>query len=212
MGRKLINYLPEVLRNYREFQKTFEAEEPEFENLQDELSKVLKDFFVEDATESGVKRWEKKLKINPKITDTLEDRKFKILTMMLKKLPYTYRRLEELLENICKTDYKIIPNFNEYEMRIRINLTSKNQYNNIQQLLNTIVPANLIIDLDLIYNQHETLALYQHRQLGNFTHRELREDPFFLQLDGEFIIYNELEQLSYSQLEEMTYKEIKGEE
>ena len=101
MGRKLINYFPEVLRNYREFQKTFEAEEPEFENLQDELSKVLKDFFVEDATERGVRRWEKVLKIVPKPGENLEDRKFKILSKLVKKLPYTRRRLEQLLEMLC---------------------------------------------------------------------------------------------------------------
>ena len=98
MGRKLINYLPEVLRNYREFQKIFEAEEPEFENSQNELSKVLKDFFVEDASERGVRRWEKVLKITPKATDSLEDRKFKILSKLVKRLPYTHRILEQLLE------------------------------------------------------------------------------------------------------------------
>ena len=65
MDRKLINYLPEVLRNYREFQKTFEAEEPELLKVQEELSKVLDDLFIEDATERGVKRWEKS-KLNPK--------------------------------------------------------------------------------------------------------------------------------------------------
>jgi hypothetical protein len=101
LARKLINYLPEVLRNFREFEKTFESEEPEFEKLQNELSKVLKDLFVEDATERGVKRWEKLLKIVPKPSETLEDRKFKILSKLIKKLPYTRRRLEQLLEVLC---------------------------------------------------------------------------------------------------------------
>ena len=101
MARKLITYLPEVLRNFREFEKTFESEQPEFEKLQDELSKVLKDLFVEDATERGVKRWEKLLKIVPKPSENLEDRKFKILSKLVKKLPYTYRRLEQLLEVLC---------------------------------------------------------------------------------------------------------------
>lgn len=104
LDRKLINYLPEVLRNYREFQKTFEAEEPEFENLQDELSKVLNDLFVEDATERGVKRWENILGIVSKPSENLEDRKFKILSKLVKKLPYTYRRLEQLLGALCGED------------------------------------------------------------------------------------------------------------
>lgn len=101
MGRKLINYLPEVLRNYREFQKTFEAEESELLKVQEELSKVLDDLFVEDATERGVKRWENILGIVPKPSENLEDRKFKILSKLVKKLPYTRRRLEQLLEVLC---------------------------------------------------------------------------------------------------------------
>src|SRR5690606_21275236 len=143
--KKLINYLPEVLRNFREFQKIFEAEEPEFENLQDELLKVLKDFFVEDTTERGVRRWEKILKITPKATDSLEDRKFKIITYITRNLPFTLRTLEQMLETLCgKNNYEIELRHNDYEIEVRINLTNNNNIIDVLSLLEIVIPANLI--------------------------------------------------------------------
>lgn len=145
LGRKLINYLPEVLKNYKEFQKTFEAEEPEFENLQDELSKVLKDLFVEDASERGIKRWEKLLKIVPKATDSLNDRRFRITTRLIRKLPFTYRTLQQMLETLCgEGNYDVELRHNNYEIEIKINLVKNNNIMDILSLLEIVVPANLI--------------------------------------------------------------------
>ncbi len=145
LDRKLINYLPEVLRNFREFQKTFEAEEPEFENLQDELSKVLKDLFVEDASERGVKRWEKVLKIVPKATDDLNDRRFRIITRLIRNLPFTYRTLQQMLETLCgEGNYDVELRHNNYEIEIKINLVDNNNIIDIISLLEIVVPANLI--------------------------------------------------------------------
>ena len=183
MGRKLINYLPEVLRNYREFQKIFEAEEPEFENSQNELSKVLKDFFVEDASERGVRRWEKVLKITPKATDSLEDRKFKILSKLVKRLPYTHRRLEQLLEALCGEDgylLEIVEDFvngirlYNYTVKVRVALTRKNMFDDVKILLQEVIPANHIIDLSLLYNQHFTVGQYKHGELSTWTHNYIR--------------------------------------
>lgn len=144
-NKKLINYLPEVLRNYREFQKTFEAEEPEVQKVQEELSKVLKDLFVEDATERGVKRWEKVLKIVPKATNSLENRKFKILSKITRKLPFTLRVLQQMLETLCgKNNYEIELRHNDYEIEVRINLANNNNIMDVLSLLEIVVPANLI--------------------------------------------------------------------
>ena len=145
LDRKLIDYLPEVLKNYKEFQKTFEAEEPEFKNLQDELSKVLKDLFVEDATERGVKRWEKILKIVPKATNSLENRKFKILSKITRKLPFTLRVLQQMLETLCgKNNCEIELRHNDYEIEVRINLGNNNNIMDVLSLLEIVIPANLI--------------------------------------------------------------------
>lgn len=145
LDRKLINYLPEVLRNFREFREIFETEEPELLKVQEELLKVLNDFFIEDATERGIKRWEKILKIIPKGTDSLEDRKFRITTYITRRLPFTLRILEQLLETLCgKNNYEIELRHNDYEIEVRINLADNNNIMDILSLLEIVIPANLI--------------------------------------------------------------------
>ena len=145
MDRKLINYLPEVLQNVREFEKTFESEEPEFEKLQDELSKVLKDLFVTDATERGIERWEKLLKIVPKATDTLDDRKFRIMTKLIRRLPYTLRRLGEMLKTLCGDgNFDIKLDNDRYEIEIKVDLAGNNNIVDVLSLLRIVIPANLI--------------------------------------------------------------------
>lgn len=145
MDRKLINYLPEVLRNFREFREVFETEEPELLKVQEELLKVLNDLFIEDATERGIKRWEKILKITPKATEGLKDRKFRIISYITRKLPFTLRTLEQMLETLCgKNNYEIELHHNDYEIEVRINLADNNNIMDVLSLLEIIVPANLI--------------------------------------------------------------------
>jgi hypothetical protein len=176
LDRKLINYLPEVLRNFREFQKTFEAEEPEFENLQDELSKVLDDLFVEDATERGVKRWEKILKITPKATDSLEDRKFRIIIYITRKLPFTLRTLGQMLETLCgKNNYEIELRHNDYEIEVKINLADNNNIMDVLSFLKIVVPANLIQILKSYLTVRSTVPKYA---IGGMSGEEITVYPW----------------------------------
>ena len=89
MDRKLINYLPYVVRDYAEFQGITGAEQPEFENAWAAVDDLLNNQFIKTAGNLGLSRWEKILGISPKGTDTLDDRRFRVLTRLNEELPYT---------------------------------------------------------------------------------------------------------------------------
>ena len=78
MDRKLLDYLPPVLREVLEFQAINAANEPEISIAWDALALVLANQFLDTATASGVAVWERELNIRPKDTDTLEVRKARI--------------------------------------------------------------------------------------------------------------------------------------
>lgn len=63
MDRLIIDYLPAVLCNVPEFKALMAAEQPEIEALWAEQKSVLENQFLVSATELGVKRWERILKI-----------------------------------------------------------------------------------------------------------------------------------------------------
>ncbi len=176
-NRKLINYLPEVLRNFREFEKTFEVEQPEFEKLWEEVSKVLKDQFVSDSTERGVLRWEKLLKIVPKATDSLEVRKVVILGKLNRQLPYTFKRLYDLLTIICgENEFEIELHHDIYLLLLKGDLVIKERFAKIYALLQEVVPANVVVDFILLYNQHLALEPFTHGQLEGYKHIQLRNE------------------------------------
>ena len=176
--RNLIDYLPEFLRNVREYKAILtDAVQPEVVELFQSIDNALNDQFIPDATEYGVSRWEKMLKINPKATQTLDERKFTILTMMNSQLPYTSKSLEKRLEVLCgKGEYSVELNAQNYTLKVRIALTSRSKYTDVENMLEKIVPANMIIDCSLMYNQNKMFNSYTHEQLKAFTHDELRNE------------------------------------
>lgn len=84
MERQLIKYLPYVVRDYPEFQGITGSEQPEFERAWGSADDLLNNQFISTAGSMGLSRWEKILGITPKGTDTLEDRRFRIMTGSMK--------------------------------------------------------------------------------------------------------------------------------
>lgn len=177
-NRKLIEYLPEFLRDIKEYEAILTlAEQPEMVALWEAEENALNDQFIEDATENGVSRWEKILRIVPKSTQSLDERKFSILTRMNEQLPYTMTSLKQRLEALCGKDgYSVELETNKFILKVRIALAAKNNYKDVSAMLEQIVPANMIIDMNLMYNQHQTISKSTHGQLSAYTHERLRSE------------------------------------
>jgi len=177
LDRLLINYLPEVLREYREFKAITSAEQDEMDTLWDALANALTDQFIWDATENGVKRWEAILKIYPKASDSLDDRKFRIIAKINEQSPFTITSLNQQLTNLCGADgYTSILQNTIYKLIVRVALTRKANYDDVEKLLRRVAPANIDVDLSLLYNQHSLLAGYTHMQLSTYTYNQIRNE------------------------------------
>ena len=68
------------------------------------LDAAFNDQFVNSATVNGVERWEKSWESKPKGTDTLDARKFRILSRLNEQLPYTLPVLKSMLQSLCGED------------------------------------------------------------------------------------------------------------
>ena len=65
-------------------------------------------------------------------------------------------------------------NVEKFTLEVRVALTAKNNANDVYIMLDKIVPANMIIDCSLMYNQNNKWMTYTHGQLNSYTHEELR--------------------------------------
>lgn len=178
MDRLLIDYLPPYMQEYREMSRIMTAEQPEFELAWVAGENALADPFVWDATENGVKRMESIIGLTPMDTDTLEERKFRIIAYINQSLPYTYRRLEQALTNLCGDDYEIDLDADKYRIEIKLGLSNRNNFQAVKDVLYKMIPANLEQYVTIKYNRHEMFKPKTHGEMAAYTHYQLRNEVF----------------------------------
>lgn len=175
MDRKLINYLPDILKNIEEFDQLMQSEQPEVEWLWSEADKYIDNSFVLTQDESTASRWERILHITSKDTDELDVRNFRILSVMQGKLPYTFRVLYKNLLAMVKNekDFKLEIDNDKYSVKITVALSSSELKEEIEKLADRIVPANMLLSVSLWYTTHRMLEKKTYGSLETYTHEEL---------------------------------------
>lgn len=83
----LMAYLPEYLKKYCELEAIMQTENMELENIKMQHTQVIDDRFVISCGIYGVLRFEKMLGITPLLDDSLETRKFRILSKQSVSIP-----------------------------------------------------------------------------------------------------------------------------
>lgn len=173
----IIDYLPSVLKEIKDFKGIADAENPELLGLWLLLEDLLCDQFIENATEKGVKRWESVMNVDPMGTDSIDIRKFNILARLNQRPPYTFRNIANQMTMLCgENGYTMTLNSGTHTLAVRIELIVKRKFDEVNSLLRRSLPANIIIDLSLRYNQHQTIAAKTHAQLATLTYDHIRNE------------------------------------
>lgn len=173
----LIGYLPDIMQEIREFQQIIGAENPELSLLFEKLDLVIDNCFVDSLDSYGCSRWENMLAIIPKDTDSIELRRIRIKAALNGDTPYTMRSLENKLIALCGENNVFVEYANDiFTLSVSIALQAKDQYIYIKNVLEEIVPANIIINVKLLYNTHSVIKKMTHAEMKAFTHKSLREE------------------------------------
>ena len=174
---KINSYYPDIIKDIREFKVLAEAQDNSLSLIYDALENIMDDQFIETAKNYGVARLEKIVKIKPKDTDTIEERKFKLLAKYNENIPFTKRRLIELLDTLCGNDgYVLEINNNQFSLNVNVELKQKKNVQAVEETLERIIPINMVFNVELRYNQHITVGKFTHSYLSNKSHKEIREE------------------------------------
>lgn len=177
MRKKLQDYLPPILLKTYEFPLLCKTEQPEIDRLHDAADAVLDAQFISTAGERGIERYEQIFSIVPQDTDTLDERRFRVLAKINAQLPFSIRRLRQQLSTLCGEDgYRMEIDGGRYTLTVKVALTAKRNQQAVEELLADIVPANMVCTTSLLYNQHADLTRFTHAQLALLTHFEIREE------------------------------------
>ncbi len=174
--RVLIEWLPDFLHGYKELKVINEAEDIQFDKLDANIGVAFDNQFVVTANEYGIARFENILGITPKADETLEDRRFKVLGRLSSQLPYTETTLHQYLEALCGSDgYELEVDCENSKISVRVSLKAMNMFNDIKELVENVIPVNLLLELSQKYNRYKTFISMKYSEVAQFTFKELRE-------------------------------------
>lgn len=170
MDRRLLDYLPPVLRQVLEFQAINEANEPEISLAWDALALVLSNQFLDTADSTGVRVWEKELRIFPKDTDTLEMRKARIKALWNLELPYTIPWLKNWLTSLCgPTGHE--EEISDYVIDIQLDYTvlpdAEKLAAEILDMLLMVRPANMLVLMTAFLHSQGTISCGAYTEMSN---------------------------------------------
>ncbi len=178
----LLSYIPDFLKEYEEMRAVQEVLQPEIQRLEDETESVFSNQFISSSDIRSMKRYEKMLHIQPLPDDTLADRRFKVLSKWNRMIPYTKIALRQKLSVLCGEDGFTLEIDPKKVITVRVALKSKRNFYEVREMLEEFVPCNMVMDLDLLYNQHDLLCKFTHKQLRAWSHRQIRNEVF---INGE---------------------------
>ena len=168
-------YMPPFLLEIEDFKFTVPKLNAEFERLYAAVDTLMLNQYILTMDENMLNKLEKQLKIIPSAQDTIENRRLRILSKYNISLPYTYRAVCDMIDNLCGAG-KYSFSVDGYNVEVRIDLSVKKQLSIIKDMLTNILPANLVLNVDLKYNQYGDLRKFRHGELHKYKYGELRNE------------------------------------
>lgn len=172
----LLSYIPDFLKEYEEMSALQKVLQTEIQRLENGTEELFDNQFIASSDITSIKRYEKMLDIQPLAGDTLADRRFKVLSKWNRIIPYTKVTLRQKLSVLCGEDGFTLEISPQKVITVRVLLKSKKSFYEVKEMLEEFVPCNMVIDLDLLYNQHSVLSKFTHKQLGAWNHRQIRNE------------------------------------
>lgn len=139
-------FLPPVSRDSRDMQEIMRVENPEFILLWEIMADLLDNQFIPSMGELGLSHWEWILEVLPQDTDTIEDRRNRILRLLAGTRPYTVEKLQEMLDaTFGNGAVGVDLDENLYEIWFVLSKEMRERSGEVISYAEPIVPKNLLL-------------------------------------------------------------------
>ena len=173
----LYDYLPMFVKSFGEMREIFRNVDLEMDEIQTDIEFLFDNAFIDSADEYGISEYEKVLGILPADGEDLEIRRARVKIRWNDYLPYTKWTLRDKLDTICGVGmYQLIEDYENYYVSVRTQITSDTVLDEVQLLLEKILPAEMEFSVGQMFNTHGKLKRYTHGELHAYTHKQLKED------------------------------------
>ena len=158
----LWHYLPDILKEFRELNALFHAEEPQFQLLVHNQIGLLDNLFIDTATSEGLKRFEQILHLYPNPGDTIAVRRSNVMAAWFSDKKYTLKTLLNRLSTLQGND-NIQLEWDEddnYLLHVITRLEIMGQVDRLYEILEEMLPADVAYESVNYIEFNETFNVF----------------------------------------------------
>ena len=167
MENRYMNYLPDTVSELQEFQRLSEIEGMVLEETAAAKEELIDNQWILTARRSGLLRLAKIMGfLGAEILETETMRK-EILYRWNSRSPYTYFHLQDWLDGCLGAgNYLSDLQKEQYFLHLVLELNVKEKKDFLEKHLRKIIPANLVLEVDLNTNTYGKLNVMTHGQMN----------------------------------------------
>ena len=144
---------PEVILNIKDVKAAIDAGDKVGDILERALFELDNDICIRSSEESGIAHREKILGINPRDTDSIEDRRLEVLLRWYDSPLYTETVLRQKMDaTLGENQYVLKIDLNTKTVFCLVELTRNRMQKSVIDMLDQMVPLDYLISVALRYN------------------------------------------------------------
>jgi hypothetical protein len=182
MYKSLSNHLPPFLQENQEFVQIMQTEDEEIHRISTQIARASDNSFAEHADDVGLERWEKMFGIVPLPGSRSHRRLQEVLVRLADGPPYTKHSLDVALTSLFGNNgIPLHIMFFEplnFSVRIELALALENSLESIRRFLELRLPANMVLQIVLLYLRHNALQKFRYGELSLHTYLQIRRGEF----------------------------------
>lgn len=175
---EIASYRPDFINRFREFQALGVSEDIELKRLLESTQWLQEQLYFDTADHTGLGMMAQDIGVVFPADATLEDKRMITRMELASRVAYTKVTLKRMMDGLIgEENYSWRIDFANQTLWVRIDLARKNQRNALYKMLRRVIPACMVIDLDLRYNQLYMLTKFTIEELKQYTVLDLKENP-----------------------------------
>lgn len=206
----VIHYFPMHIADIEEFKRIAKVYDAQLKQVWVELDRMEDNRHFDSMEASECTYWEKIMQINLTGEETLEDRRRNIKGRWVSSRPYTSRKFKEVLDAMVGEEYyKLEINPKEKYLKVSLMLEAISKDGYIYDLMRAMAPADMVVQVMIIFNRHRSFKPYTHTQMAAYIHYQLRTATDFeteFNTQAHLATYRHNQLSSYMQSALMTQK------
>ena len=168
---------PGIIENIPDIATIYETNDEQADELDEAIETLDDNIFLDDMHEDQIVRWENILKISPATDDSWDDRRFRVKTKVLERLPYSYRVIINKLETLVPDGLSVSIDNDRLHLDISLALRSVKMLADVEEMVEKMLPLNMTFTIIILYNQYSIyINRWTHGQLHASTHAHLRSN------------------------------------